>query len=862
MNATLFLNPWFLQQGFPLITLTNDQPTGQVTFTQQPFNNYSSLPSSPTYNYSWPVPFFWANSVTSYLKPTKKMTWLPPAYESCPNQEMPLTKASDDTPLENVHWELGNAGLSSHVRVEYDDVGFERMFNRLKLRRDQDFSIADQIMLIGDQIALLNITRFMMLPFAVRYETGTSGQDAFKIFKRFLAECGQSTTGVDNCTTIHPDIRKAVYCAGAKYGDQQAFNTLRNLYDGQVKYDFYFYTEYYAMLEGMSCSNRRNDIFDASVLASDNLDEYIDALTSTWYSQARLDQFDELTRSLQLTTDQQKIFEKYRNRTVEQILWWKNYFPIVSRAFYDDFVIGPFDMENWQKRLLHNFEPISYNLTVRPHFPGAAQYPWYQNFTFNGHVDITFKVLKSGAKLVLNSHRMVIEAANMILKRSDADKTYKISSIRKDLVNAFLYIDTDAPFTANSVWILSIDYVGFIFAKPSKGVYTNTNYFEFNDKKAWIFSTYFESGPSARSLVPCFDEPNYKARWQVTLDHPADMIALGNMPDEGFKVSKDGWSTTYFPLTPPMSSYLLAVAVGHFASLETVSETGVLVRAWAWTGMEVYAEHALKAVVGEVDFMATHFDFPFPLPKLDVLALPQYTTMKGAEEHWGLIHVAYRRELLDPLYATAATYADVANVCAHETVHQLRKSEKEAPNSEDYSRLGNSLSIHFLQWFGDLVTTVFWPRIFLNEAFANYWETNGVERAFPEQAKYNKFERYHKGLLGFAADSKIGTSKPVIPDAPKYFTAIPYNKGASLLNMLSNTITPRVLKLGLRNYLHKYQYKNVNDTQLWSELTKVADDEHLPSWDDQPLNVATLMDPWMYQVSFHVTSLNDVPKNM
>ncbi|VDK21663.1 unnamed protein product [Anisakis simplex] len=73
--------------------------------------------------------------------------------------------------------------------------------------------------------------------------------------------------------------------------------------------------------------------------------------------------------------------------------------------------------------------------------------------------------------------------------------------------------------------------------------------------------------------------------------------------------------------------------------------------------------------------------------------------------------------------------------------------------------------------------------------------------------------------------------------------------------MLSNTISPRVMKLGLRNYLHKYQYKNVNDTQLWSELTKVADDEHLPSWNDQPLNVATLMDPWMYQATYPVLKL-------
>ncbi|VDK21848.1 unnamed protein product [Anisakis simplex] len=132
-----------------------------------------------------------------------------------------------------------------------------------------------------------------------------------------------------------------------------------------------------------------------------------------------------------------------------------------------------------------------------------------------------------------------------------------------------------------------------------------------------------------------------------------------------------------------------------------------------------------------------------------MLALPQYTTMKGAEEHWGFIHIAYKRALVDPLYADAFTYSDVSRVTAHETVHQ---------------------------WFGDLVTIKFWPVIFLNEAFANYWETFGVERAFPTQSKYNKFERYRKALAAYEIDSYANTSKPVVPDKPKYFTRIPYNK--------------------------------------------------------------------------------------
>ncbi|VDK62848.1 unnamed protein product [Anisakis simplex] len=107
----------------------------------------------------------------------------------------------------------------------------------------------------------------------------------------------------------------------------------------------------------------------------------------------------------------------------------------------------------------------------------------------------------------------------------------------------------------------------------------------------------------------------------------------------------NGWATTYFPPTPPMSSYLFAAAVGHFASLETVSKTGVLVRAWAWTGMERYAEFGLKTVAGTVDFMATYFDYPFPMPKLDSYKIALRHSeicecLKSKENHFVLRYVS------------------------------------------------------------------------------------------------------------------------------------------------------------------------------------------------------------------------------
>uniref|UniRef100_F1KR19 Thyrotropin-releasing hormone-degrading ectoenzyme n=1 Tax=Ascaris suum TaxID=6253 RepID=F1KR19_ASCSU len=938
LNATSFLNPWFHQQDFPLVTMTNNQLMRPAVVSQEPFNDLSVLPESD-YNYSWPIPFIYRDYSNSYQNPHDTLQWMKPAYEQCP-----LTVHS-----RALHWNIGNAGSWAHLRVQYDDVGFARMMDRLKTNRDVDFTMEDQMELIADELALLkrrsaadepfsyknliavlkavvpnsprfgafemaelvlptleaifmdgpdyvlfqkliqklleenygllgfnvtsddwdtNIARYNMLPYMVRYEVGTALDDGYKLFQQFITECNGTKTGVEDCSTIHPDVRKAVYCAGGRKGTQDEFNVLLTLFDQQVKNNYYFYGEYFAMLQGMACSTRQNDMNEVikrglldfkyrptilfynvlnpkgsqwmaeylvanqmSVLESANLDEYLDAMTSTWYSQDRLQQLANISDSLQsMSEEQRKLFDTYYNRTVENVEWWNKYYPDLSRVLYDAFVIGPFDMENWNTRLPRYFEALSYRIKIRPHFPGSAKYPWYKNMTFEGSVDIDFTVVNTTTEIKLNSHRMVIEKTNVQLRQQSTGQTYPIDGVVKDLDYAFLTLQTTAPLNTGSNWTLSFNYTGFVFGVPSKGVYTNTNFFEFNGKMAWIFSTYFESGPSARSLLPCFDEPDYKATWEMTLEHPADMIALGNMPDKGFTVQPDGWATTRFSPTPLMSSYLLAVAAGHFASLETVSETDVLIRVWAWTGMEAYAETSLKVVAAQVDFMATYFDCPYPLPKLDMLALPQYTTMTGAEEHWGFIHMAYRRALIDPLYASAQTYADVARVSAHETVHQ---------------------------WYGNLVTMEFWPLIFLNEAFANYWETFGVEKAFPTQNRYNKFERFRKALSAYVTDSSVDTSKPVVPDKPSYFTGIPYNKGASLLHMLSNTISARVLQLGLQQYLKKYQYSNANDVQLWAEITEAARNQNVLDWNGNLLNVQELMDPWIYQATYPVLKVTN-----
>ncbi|RCN33690.1 peptidase family M1 [Ancylostoma caninum] len=186
------------------------------------------------------------------------------------------------------------------------------------------------------------------------------------------------------------------------------------------------------------------------------------------------------------------------------------------------------------------------------------------------------------------------------------------------------------------------------------------------------------------------------------------MTALSNMFHTGTTVLNDGWAVTRFKETPRMSSHAVSICVGHFASQSAISESGILVRAFSWTGMEIYADFSLKVMAGAVDYMADYFNRKFPLSKLDMVALPQHTD-RGAVGSWGLILGNYKSLIVDKDYADAKTLAEVAITVAREVVHQ---------------------------WFGDLVTMDWWSDLFLSEGFAEYFAASGVQHVLPEQREY------------------------------------------------------------------------------------------------------------------------------
>ncbi|MFH4973971.1 hypothetical protein AB6A40_000680 [Gnathostoma spinigerum] len=239
------------------------------------------------------------------------------------------------------------------------------------------------------------------------------------------------------------------------------------------------------------------------------------------------------------------------------------------------------------------------------------------------------------------------------------------------------------------------------------------------------------------------------------------------------------------------------------------------------------AYSSTKTVSGTLDFLGDYFKTPFALPKLDVVAFPQYTGKATALENWGLVCGIYKGVLVDPIYSGPEEYESVAHVMAHEIAHQ---------------------------WFGNYVTLREWRWLFLNEAFANYWFTHGVNHAFPKQHQMSKLKRFWILEKALRSDANPRRSTAVISDEGRLFGYQSYHKGSSLLGMLNYTLGDKVLQIGVTNYLHNNAYGTATPESLWTELTKAA--KGLKGWEEnRPLNVGEMMKTWMEKKGFPLISV-------
>ena len=336
-------------------------------------------------------------------------------------------------------------------------------------------------------------------------------------------------------------------------------------------------------------------------------------------------------------------------------------------------------------------------------------------------------------------------------------------------------------------------------------------YFTHDGVKKQLFATQFESH-HAREVFPCVDEPAAKATYDVTLVTAPELTVLGNMPVVQ-QEENDDTLTTVFDQTPRMSSYLLAFVIGELHRKTACTKSGVEVNIWATPAQsEETLDFALDIATRSIDFYNEYFGVPYPLPKSDHVALPDFSS--GAMENWGLITYRESCLLADPKLTPESSKRFIATVIAHELSHQ---------------------------WFGNLVTMQWWNDLWLNESFANMMEYVAVDALHPEWRMWEEFAT-SEVTAALRRDS-LGGVQPVQADvnhpdeiSTLFDPAIVYAKGGRLLVMVRRLIGEEAFRAGLKAYFEKFAYQNTVGNDLWRELETAS---------EQP--IVDLMNTWISQ---------------
>ena len=309
-------------------------------------------------------------------------------------------------------------------------------------------------------------------------------------------------------------------------------------------------------------------------------------------------------------------------------------------------------------------------------------------------------------------------------------------------------------------------------------------------------ATQFETS-DARRAFPCFDEPEFKARFGVELVHPAALAAIANGPVEAQQDLGGGRCLTRFAETPPISSYLVAFSVGPYEATPPASTaSGVACRVWVPPQLGDQAVYARDAHVRSLEWLEAYTAIPYPYTKVDAIGIPDFEA--GAMENPGAI--TYRTILLaaDRRTASIGVLKAVFATVAHELTHM---------------------------WWGDLVTMVWWEDLWLNESFASFVGDRATCELNPEWA----YERDIVQTSGaaFNLDALVSTHAISMEvrnadEASERFDAVTYNKGQLVLRMIEGWLGADVFREGVRIYLRRHREANATADDFWRALDEAS----------------------------------------
>ncbi|MEC9018496.1 MAG: M1 family metallopeptidase, partial [Pseudomonadota bacterium] len=407
------------------------------------------------------------------------------------------------------------------------------------------------------------------------------------------------------------------------------------------------------------------------------------------------------------------------------------------------------------------------------------------NLRFTGNTVIDVTVSQTMPALVLNAADLSIGAVTLTPANGKAMK----GAAKVDADAQTVTLDFGKPLAPGN-YRLAIAYAGVI-NQQANGLFA-LDYTNNEGQATRALFTQFEA-PDARRFVPSWDEPSYKATFDLTAIVPTGELAVSNMPVKSTADMGGGKTRVSFGTSPKMSTYLLFFGLGELeraTKMAGQTEVGVI----TGKGNTGKAQLALDASASILPYFNDYFGVPFPLPKLDNVAGPGQSQFFSAMENWGAIFTFERALLVDPRFTSESTKRRIYETVAHEMAHQ---------------------------WFGDLVTMAWWDDLWLNEGFASWMATKVTDKLQPEWEML--LTRVDGREAAMSLDS-LSTTHPVVQkittvdQVNQAFDAITYQKGEAVITMLEGFAGEDVWRNGIRSYMKAHAYGNTVTDDLWKAV--------------------------------------------
>jgi len=451
--------------------------------------------------------------------------------------------------------------------------------------------------------------------------------------------------------------------------------------------------------------------------------------------------------------------------------------------------VAPFNFDTTPGRLPKTVVPTDYVIALTP--DAAAK-------TLRGTEHVTLDVRKATKQIVFNTHDMTISDARL----DGARVARTLTQNDKQLTTLTL-----ARAAAAGRHVLTLAYSGKIEDSPD-GLFAQ-DYRTPDGRTGRMLSTQFES-TDARRMFPAWDEPAFRATYQLTVTLPAVWSAVSNMPVATRRVHGN-MATTAFQRTPKMPSYLVVLTAGDLASISGVGADGVKQSLWAVKGDEQNGHYALDSAMKILPYYDDYFGVKFPLPKLDHIAIPG--GFGGAMENWGGITyneniLIFRRD------ATLNAKQTGFSIIAHEMAHQ---------------------------WNGDLVTMGWWDDIWLNESFASWMAAKATEKFNPEWNWQQGEDASKQSAMNADARSTSHAIQQHVVDElqadASFDPEITYDKGQAFLRMLEAYLGEDAFRSGIRSLMQTHKFGNATTADLWIALgasSKKDVSALAKAWTEQP----------------------------